>query len=173
MYGNSVCLIGVVVHYGGLVLKVLGYYFCRLILWISSVYINTISIKENKREGETELWWWRILGPISTCQAQLVFEFLDLFNLYWHSFYQEELEGGRNWSYHGEGFQGPSAPAKPSVWGSWSHQLILTQFLSGRIRRRKKLKLSWWGILELISTCQAQPAFESLNFINLYWHSFS
>ena len=49
------CLIGVVVHYGGLVLKVLDYYFCRLILWISSVYINTISIKENKREGETEL----------------------------------------------------------------------------------------------------------------------
>ena len=55
MYGNSVCLIGVVVHYGGLVLRVLGYYFCRLILWISSVYINTISIKENKREGETKL----------------------------------------------------------------------------------------------------------------------
>ena len=66
-----------------------------------------------RRKDKLKLSWWGIPGPISTCQAQPAFEALDLINLYWHSFCQGELEGGRNWIYDGDGFHGPWAPTKP------------------------------------------------------------
>ena len=47
-------------------------------------------------------------------RLRLICHDFDLINLYRCSFHQGELEGRRNWNFHWEGFQGPSAPAKPS-----------------------------------------------------------
>ena len=85
-------------------------------LLISWTYIDTVSVKENQKEGETKWSLRRIPESLSTCQAQPAFEAytLDLINLYRHSFHQGELEGGNNLKYHWEGCPSPSAPAKPS-----------------------------------------------------------
>ena len=41
----------------------------RLMLLISPTYIDTVSVKKNQKEEETETFPQRIPGPISSCQS--------------------------------------------------------------------------------------------------------